>query len=449
MIADGREAAIFLRESRPAPPGGMSRVSSAATMVRNWLARTAGLVDRRDDGRRRPGADEPDRQAARLVATRGFRPRMQWTVGGLGVLDIVVAALLSGYVIAVGIGAVATRAPHIGAAAASGVLAITAPVAWRRPYPLLVAGILAVAAVLNGLVFGSLVRCGVALPAIFLVAFAVGARCDRNRSAVGLLICIGAAVAEGLYDPQIDAQGLTFVLPLLAAFFAAGRLVRARSEVAKALRARSAELRQQRARTAQLAVMADRAQISAHLEQTLHAQIGGIATAAATGLAALDNDHAVARQVMASIERDGRDALDHMRAILGTLQDRSPSDPQPTLARLPELLAGATTAAARLSVDGSPRTLPAGLELSGYRIVEHLLQALEDTPEAAVHVRLRFCPDALELHVSGPRSLGADLRAVLAAAAERASLHSGTVQHQLIGRSCYAVARLPLISGHA
>lgn len=302
---------------------------------------------------------------------------------------------------------------------------------------------------LNDLVFGSLIRCGVALPAVFLVAFAVGARCGRGRSAVGLVLCASAVVAEGLYDPQIGPQGLSFVLPVLAAFFAAGRLTRASSEITESLRVRSSQLRRQRDQTARLAVLADRAQISAELERTLHAQIGSIATAAAAGLAVLDADRGSAREVMATIERDGRDALGHMREILGTLQDPAPSDPQPTLARLPELLARATTAAARLTVDGNPRTLSAGLELSGYRIVEHLLQALEDTPEAAVHVRLRFFPDALELHVSGPRSPAADLRAVLAAAAERASLHSGSVQHRLEGRSCYAVARLPLISGHA
>ncbi len=385
---------------------------------------------------------------AGLVTARNWRRAMLGTVGGLDVLDIAAAAILSGFVACVAAGVVTTT-PHTGSAAAAGVLTLTVPVAWRRPRPLLAAGVLAAAAVANGLVFGPLVRCAVALPAIFLVAFAVGDRCDRARSAAGLLLCGGAVVAEGLTDPQIGASGLTFVLPLAVAFFAAGRLVRARSETAKALRLKSADLRRQREQTARLAVRADRAQISADLEQTLRAQISGIATAAATGLGVLDTDHAAARQAMASIERDGRDALGHMREILGTLQEAAPSEPQPTLARLPELLARATTSCARLTVEGSPRTLPAGLELSGYRIVEHLLQALEDAPDAAVDVRLRFCPDAIELHVSGPPSLGADLRAVLAAATERASLHSGTVQHRLEGRRCYAMARLPLISGHA
>ena len=384
-----------------------------------------------------------------MITARDLRARLTWTVAGLSVLDIAAAVILSAYAVALTSGVVHTSHPHGGVAASIGVLAMTLPVAWCRRWPLAAAGVLAAAAVLNGVLFGPMVRCGAALPAVFLVAFATGVRCDRARSAAGLLLCAGAVAAEGLCDPQIEARGLVVVLPVLIAFFAAGRLVRARTETAKALRVRSAELRRQREQTARLAVLADRARVTADLEGTLRTQIGGIASTAATGLGALDTDHAAARQALASIERDGRAVLGHLRDVLGSLQEPAPSEPQPTLARLSELLGRATTADARLTVDGSPRTLPAGLELSGYRIVEHLLLALQDAPDAAVDVRLRFCPDALELHVSGPPAPAADLRAVLAAARERASLHGGSVDSRLADGVCYAMARLPLISGHA
>jgi hypothetical protein len=393
-----------------------------------------------------------------MISARVLRAPLNWTVAGLGVLDVAVAVILSGYAVALVSGVLHTSHPHGGAAASVGVLFMTLPVAWRRPAPLAAAAVMAAAALLNGLVFGPMVRCGACLPAIFLVAYAVGVRRDRGPAAAGLLLCAAAVVAEGLYDPQIEGGGLIFVLPVLAAFFASGRLVRARTQTAAALRKSSAELRRQREETARLAVLADRARVTTDLEQSLHAQIGGLASTAATGLGALasdqTSDQAAARQALASIERDGRAVLGHLREVLSTLQERPPSEPpssepQPTLARMSELLARATTADARLTVDGSPRTLPAGLELSGYRIVEHLLLALEDAPEAAVDVRLSFTPDALELHVSGPPAANVDLRAVLAAARERAGLHGGTVDSRLAGGVCYAMARLPLVSGHA
>ena len=393
-----------------------------------------------------------------MISARALRAPLNWTVAGLGVLDLAVAVILSGYAVALTSGVLRTGHPHGGVAASVGVLAMTLPMAWRRPAPLAAAAVMAAAALLNGLVFGPMVRCGAFLPAIFLVAYAVGVRRDRGPAAAGLLLCAAAVVAEGLYDPQIEGGGLIAVLPVLAAFFASGRLVRARTQTAAALRKSSAELRRQREETARLAVLADRARVTADLEQSLHTQIGGLASTAATGLGALasdqTSDQAAARQALASIERDGRAVLGHLREVLSTLQERAPGDPranepQPTLARLSELLARATTADARLSVDGSPRILPAGLELSGYRIVEHLLLALEDAPEAAVDVRLSFTADALELHVSGPPAPHADLRAVLAAARERAGLHGGTVDSRLAGGVCYATARLPLVSGHA
>ena len=419
-----------------------------------------------------------------MISARVLRAPLNWTVAGLGVLDLGAAVILSAYAVALTSGILRTSHPHGGAAASIGVLFMTLPVAWRRPRPVAAAAVMAAAALLNGLVFGSMVRCGAVLPAIFLVAYAVGVRRDRGAAAAGLVLCAAAVVAEGLYDPQIEGAGLVFVLPVLVAFFASGRLVRARTQTAAALRKSSAELRRQREETARLAVLADRARMTADLEQSLHAQIGGLASTAARGLGALAGDHqagdhqagdhqagdhqagdqAAARQALASIERDGRAVLGHLREVLSTLQERppseaqpsepqpsepQPSEPQPTLARLSELLARATTADARLTVDGSPRTLPAGLELSGYRIVEHLLLALEDAPEAAVDVRLSFTPDALELHVSGPPAANVDLRAVLAAARERAGLHGGTVDSRLAGGVCHATARLPLVSGHA
>ena len=384
-----------------------------------------------------------------MISARGLRSWLNWTVAGLSVLDIAAAAVLSAYAVGLTSGALRTGHPHGGLGASIGVLAMTLPVAWRRRMPLTAAAVLAAGAVLNVLVFGSMVRCGAALPAVFLVGFAVGSRCDRGRALAGLALCAGNVSAQCVSDPQLGARVMVLMLPVLAGFFAAGRLVRARTEAAEHLRQRSIELRSQREQRARLAVMADRARVADGLDGMLHAQIGNIASAAAAGLAALDTDPAMARQALASIEHDGRAVLGRMRDVIGALHEGPPSEPQPTLAQLSGLLTRATTADARLTVEGNARALPAGLELSGYRIVEHLLLALEDAPNAAIDVCLRFRPDALELRVSGPPALGADVRAVLAAARERASLHGGTVHSQTANGLCYAMARLPLISGHA
>ena len=114
-----------------------------------------------------------------MISARALRAPLNWTVAGLGVLDLAVAVILSGYAVALVSGVIHTSHPHGGAAASVGVLAMILPVAWRRPAPLAAAAVMAAAALLNGLVFGPIVRCGAFLPAIFLVAYAVGVRRDR------------------------------------------------------------------------------------------------------------------------------------------------------------------------------------------------------------------------------------------------------------------------------
>ncbi|MFY9931529.1 MAG: hypothetical protein WAK82_26355 [Streptosporangiaceae bacterium] len=384
--------------------------------------------------------------------------------GGLSVLDIVVAAALTAIPVAVATDALQLHVgrPNPGVLACLGVIGLTLPVAWRGPLPLTAAGVMAVAAVVNGLAFGPFVRCGVALPAVYIVAFGIAARVGWPRAAVGLALCAADVVAEGYYDPNIGWSGIAFVLPLLLAFIVLGYLVGARNRTARALRAKSAQLRQQREQTARLAVLADRAQLSADIEGTLHGRLGVIADTAAAGLSSAANPQAdpaeateEATRALATIEHDGRAALGQLREVVGALQQpaadpAAPHEPQPTLARLPDLLRGLPADRARLIVEGQPRSLPAALELSGYRIVEHLVQALADEPSAVIEVRLGYHPEALDLDVTGTTSPGAtDLVAVLAAARQRAVLHGGTVDGRIADGVCSVTAQLPLVSRYA
>lgn len=383
-----------------------------------------------------------------MVRSGAARSAVNWSVSGLSVIDLVVAAALSIGAAGLVSGLLHTGHPHGALGASLGVLAMTAPAAIRRRFPLVAVGILAVGAVVNGLAFGPMVRCGAALPAVFLVVYAVGAHCDRLAAATGLMLGTANVAAQAFWDPRLGPTALALLIPVLAAFFATGRLVRSRDRAAQTLRQRSTELRLQRERTARVAVLADRAKVAADLSATLHAEIGRIAGAAADGLVIAAGDPASTRLVLASIEQRGRDALRQMREVLGNLGEDAHSGPQPTLDQLPGLVAASTTTAARLTVHGSPRVLPASLELSGYRIVEHLLTALDDSRYAAIDVGLRFAADALELRVSGPVSRDADLRAVIFAARERAVLHGGRVDGSAVDGQYLATARLPLISGH-
>jgi signal transduction histidine kinase len=138
-----------------------------------------------------------------------------------------------------------------------------------------------------------------------------------------------------------------------------------------------------------------------------------------------------------------------MRGVVADLRDQAPTRPQPVLAQLDRLLGQVTPAETRLQVTGDPRLLPPGVELSGYRIVEHLLVALENHASARIDVVVVFGPDALELRVTGPSGRGNTVRPALAAASERAALHGGTLRTQTQGSRLETVVLLPLVAGRA
>jgi hypothetical protein len=131
-----------------------------------------------------------------------------------------------------------------------------------------------------------------------------------------------------------------------------------------------------------------------------------------------------------------------MRDVVGRLRGAEVAlSPAPSVAHLDALLA---RHGARLAVTGDPRALPASVELSAYRIVEHLLAALDRDPEQPVDVRMAFEDTTLEVTVTGRVSRGADIRDAIARARERARLQDGSLQVKLARGRARAVANFPV-----
>ncbi len=366
--------------------------------------------------------------------------------------DVALALGLSAYGVALTAGVVNQHNPHGGAAGCIAVLLMTAPVLFARRNPMLAAATLAFGAVVNWLFIGHLVRCGAALPAVFFVAFAIGLKCHRRQAIVGMALLAVNILCQGYSDPQLasaKAGILLLMLPISIGFMFAGLLLRQRNDAVASLRARTEELREQRERNAELAVAAERATVAGEFDSYLHDQVSHIAATARLGQERLASRPDLAKQAFMGIQDTGRAALVHMRNVVGNLRDDSPTEPQPVLSQLDRLLGGITRADARMRVEGDPRLLPPGVELSGYRIVEHVLLALENDPSTRIDVVVEFRPDSLQLTVVGPSARAADVRAALAAATERAELHGGTVRTEATGRFRKTVVHLPLVAAHA
>lgn len=369
-------------------------------------------------------------------------------VPGVTRLNGLLALVLSVVVVLVSSGTVSTTDPQGGVWVCVAALSMTLPVAWRRDAPLAAIAVLAAGAVFNWLVIGSYVRCGGALPTLFVCLFSVADRCALRASLLGLALGITSGIAQANSDPQLIGftVGACVISTLI---WTAGRLVRSRQAMVTTLRARNEELRQQRDRTAQLAVAADRARMARDLDGAIGQRIGRLADDAAAASAAVAGEPASARASLAALEDEGRQTLNLMRELVGTLRDDQPTTPEPSLRDLDALLARLAPARGELIVEGVRTRLPAGLELSAFRIIERLLEPLECAVDTRVLVVVRFAPSELEVRVQGKVRSQADFQTPLAAAREWVSVHAGRLDSELRSGVSTTDVRLPLVTAHA
>jgi len=201
-------------------------------------------------------------------------------------------------------------------------------------------------------------------------------------AAAAALFCLLLA-AGGSHNAALDAQGAPRHLPSCAA-----EQVPAGPQCSRWQAAARAGLRQIQAEPAQVA--------------------GQIATGSldAGGDAGGAGELGSTAEVLARVEQLSREALAELSHLLGALR-RDPDaaadmPPAPTLAGLDTLIASARQAgvSAELAIEGQPRNLSPGVELSGYRIVsEALANAARHAPGATARVVLRYAAERLEITV--------------------------------------------------
>lgn len=318
----------------------------------------------------------------------------------------------------------------------------TLPVLWWRRNVVAVIAFSLTAMVAHDLAFGWVGRCGAGLPLAFVLAFLGALDSDRGRRwlALGLAVALSAAVVA---VDAITGSGLVLPAALVTLLiFAVGRAVRERNRLVGDLRERTRELHRLREERAGLEVAADRARVARELDELLQVRLDRLTVAAET---ADVTDQGQATATLERIETDARETLERMRLLVGELRDGEVAlAPTPTIAHLDAMLMRHTGAPSRLTVSGDPRGLPAAVELSAYRIVEHLVEVLAARSEKPIDVQVRFADDALEIQVAGAVPRGADVRAAAARARERAQLLGGSVDVRLARGRVQALAYLPM-----
>jgi len=230
-------------------------------------------------------------------------------------------------------------------------------------------------------------------------------RYGRGRTpVVGLVVVASFFVALAVFSEEMRSPGeLTFHWTMGILTVSAGFGLRRYEQWARASTWRAIEAEVGAAETALRAVVEERTRIARELHDIVaHAVTSMVVQAGAAEQA--DGDRAFVDGALANIRRTGNDALAEMRRLVTMLRDDgdAPLQPQPRLDALPSLIEASSVHGprTRLEVAGAARELPAGLDLTVYRIVQEALTNVRRHAGATeCVVRLSYGPDEIRLEV--------------------------------------------------
>ena len=293
--------------------------------------------------------------------------------------------------------------PLVAATAAFAVIGAT--IALRRAAPR--AGLLlGSAALLAAAGFGVPLHSAV-LPIGFVLVmqYAVAVR-RQLRPAIaalvgGIVLTGGSLGLAGARHGGFDWTDLPFVALINAAPWAIGRAMGTRVRESHLLERRAEALEQERI----VAVAEERGRIARELHDVIAHSVSVMVVQAGAAEAVLSEDASRALAPIRAIQETGRQALVEMSRLVGLLRDDSHElglAPQPRLDELPALAAQMRAAGlpVELRIEGAPRELPLGIELTAYRVVqEALTNSLKHAGHGEVEVIVRYRADELLVEV--------------------------------------------------
>ncbi|MFJ8933616.1 MULTISPECIES: sensor histidine kinase [unclassified Streptomyces] len=292
----------------------------------------------------------------------------------------------------------------------AGLMSVVVALRRRMPDKML---LLAVAAGLGQLVFDGKVN-----PsdfAMLVIIYTCAVNGPRWASRLGLIGGLLAAPLSQLRWPTVGDISTTgqilitvFQMVPFALAWVLGDSLRTRRAYLAQLEERANRLEKEREAQSKVAVAAERARIARELHDVVAHNVSVMVVQADGAAYVLDQAPDQAKKALETISGTGRQALAEMRRLLGVLRTGEHEEageyvPQPDVEQIEELVDEVRTAGLPVDfrVEGTPRPLPSGVELTAYRIVQ---EALTNTrkhagPNAGASVRLVYFDDGLGLLV--------------------------------------------------
>ena len=328
--------------------------------------------------------------------------------------------------------------------------------AWRRIYPIAVGGVVVATGIAQSAIGMSMHSAVSPVIAILVVSWSIGVYEDRRRAVLGLalVVCgmwlaIGIDVLRG--TDHYQATDVPWIGTLIALPGVLGLLFGARTKSLRAAEARAARLELERRE----AVAEERTRIARELHDVIAHSVSVMTVQAGAAEEMLRVDPGRAVEPVRAVQETGRQALVEMKRLVGMLREGDEETglaPQPGFADVELLVAQVREAGLEidLRVEGTPRPLPIGVDLSVYRVVqEALTNSLKHGGRRAT-VTLRFDPEKLAIEVDdeGVVTVVGGSGHGLAGMRERVGIFGGTFDAGPRAGGGFTVrAQLPLRAG--
>jgi signal transduction histidine kinase len=269
------------------------------------------------------------------------------------------------------------------------------PLTWRRRWPVAVL----VAVGIPRTIYDQLAWSFDPLPLASAIAYyTVMDRCStRVRVVVSAVLIVGIIRSQTLPGHNEPYDFFVVALQFVVAG-TVGILSRTRRAYLQAVETRAEQAEAERDRQVALAAADERTRIARELHDVVAHHVSLMAVQSEAAAALLPGRPAEAAKAVDIIGHTAREALTELRRLLGVLRGpaevsgRAATAPAPSISALDEVLGPVRQAGIQvnLRVEGRPSKLPAGVDLTAYRIVQEALTNIvkhSGADEAAVTVR--------------------------------------------------------------
>ncbi|MBO0767998.1 MAG: hypothetical protein J2O48_04850 [Solirubrobacterales bacterium] len=262
-----------------------------------------------------------------------------------------------------------------------GWLSGTLAVAFCLPLPLRHRNAIAGLAVVMGI---ALVQWLTSVPqlgdsAVLVFLYCIAQQAAPSKLLIGaLLVEAGSLMSAVKWTPGDSLKVWVGLTGLTVAASVSGIVVRQRRELLASLRERAARLEFERDQEGRLAAAAERARIAREMHDIVSHNLTVMIALADGATFAMEASPEQALPALERVSATGRQALVEMRRLLGVLREEpaaEPLEPQPSLARLEELIKQVEAAGipVTVQVEGNPRALSDGVQLALFRVAQEAL----------------------------------------------------------------------------